>query len=196
MIELGIGLALGFAMIKGIQSIYQRKNALGTDEFVTAWASRAFWFTCTYNCDLLSGNPEFNCRISGLCAPPRPSYRSDLYYNSKSLQRIGCLDSHPDVCTITYFSGWNVFFYSGRNSNFQRFFLGIILITFGTYILKIDGSKNLFEPLRKLWNERGVQLILAVILIYSVTANIDKLGVKMSSAVMWPLAIYFLSSMF
>jgi len=33
-------------------------------------------------------------------------------------------------------------------------------------------------------------------LIYSVTANIDKLGVKMSSAVMWPLAIYFLSSMF
>ncbi|EGQ42806.1 MAG: hypothetical protein J07AB43_07940 [Candidatus Nanosalina sp. J07AB43] len=40
--ETGLILAFGVAIIKGVQSIYQRKNALETDEFVTAWSSRAF----------------------------------------------------------------------------------------------------------------------------------------------------------
>jgi len=78
----------------------------------------------------------------------------------------------------------------------MRGLLGGLLIAFGAYALKIDGSKNLTDPLRKLWEERGVQLILIVILIYSVTANIDKIGVNASSAVMWPLTVYVLSSTF
>jgi len=152
-------------------------------------------FTCTYNCDLLSGNPEFNCRISGLCAPQGLVIALTSIIIAKAYKESDASIVTPMFALSPILVVGTSFSYSGRNSNFQRF-LGIILITFGTYILKIDGSKNLFEPLRKLWNERGVQLILAVILIYSVTANIDKLGVKMSSAVMWPLAIYFLSSMF
>lgn len=73
---------------------------------------------------------------------------------------------------------------------------GIFLITIGAYLLKIKESKKILDPLKKLWEERGVQLILVVILIYSVTANIDKIGVQESSAVIWPLAVYFFSSVF
>mgnify|MGYP002761100450 FL=1 len=56
--ELGILLAFMVAAIKGFQSIYQRKNTLGTDEFVTAFSSSAFGIPILLFALLLYGIPE------------------------------------------------------------------------------------------------------------------------------------------
>lgn len=67
---------------------------------------------------------------------------------------------------------------------------GVLLIVAGAYLLKVkERSSGWTAPLRALWREPGPRWMLLVALIWSVTANIDKIGVQNSSPVFWSLAI-------
>lgn len=67
---------------------------------------------------------------------------------------------------------------------------GVLLIVSGAYLLNIaklhDGPA---APLRALFKERGARLMLLVALIWSLTANIDKIGLQNSSPLLWATAI-------
>lgn len=195
MIELGIALALGVAMFKGVQSIYQRKNALGTDEFVTAWASRAFGLPILAAAIIYQGVPELGLEFllyvvpQGLVIAFTSVIIAKAYKESDASIVTPMFALSPVLVVGTSFLILN-------EIPTLKGFLGILLIALGAYILKAERSRGLLAPLKNLWQERGVQLILVVIVIYSVTANIDKIGVQKSSAVMWPLAVYFFSSIF
>jgi uncharacterized membrane protein len=193
MIELGIALAFGVAAIKGIQSVYQRKNALGTDEFVTAWASRAFGIPVLGAAIVYQGIPELTRDFLIYVIPQGIAIALASLLIAKAYKESDASIVTPMFAVSPVLLVGTSFLILGEVPTF-RGLTGILLITFGAYTLKIDGSKSLTDPLRKLWEERGVQIILLVVLIYSVTANIDKLGVNASSAVMWPLSIYVLSS--
>lgn len=69
MIEIGIIFAIGVALIKGIQSVYQRKNALDTDEFVTAWSSRAFEIPVLLFAIAYQGVPELTPKFFMMAIP-------------------------------------------------------------------------------------------------------------------------------
>lgn len=193
--ELGIVLASMVAAIKGFQSIYQRKNALGTDEFVTAFSSRAFGIPVLLFALVFYGIPDLGLKFFLLAVP------QSLAIAAASIL-IGKAYKESDASIVT-----PMFALSPMLLLFTSFVMlgelpdllggsGVLLITFGAYTLKIKGAKSPLEPLKKLWEERGVQLIMIVILLYSVTANVDKMGVEISSPVMWPLMIYALSSLF
>ena len=67
--------------------------------------------------------------------------------------------------------------------------IGIILIVFGSYILNLkERHKGYFAPFRALIKENGPKLMLLVAFIWSITSNIDKIGVKNSSPVFWAVA--------
>ncbi|MFB6115273.1 MAG: EamA family transporter [Candidatus Nanohalobium sp.] len=191
--ELGILLATMVALIKGYQSIYQRRNALGTDEFVTAWSSRAFGLPILLIALLYQGIPELGLNFFLLAIPQSAVIAltsvliAKAYKESDASIVTPMFAISPLLVLITSFLilGEVPSIYGG---------LGVILIALGAYALKLERSQELLDPLKKLWEERGVQIILVVILIYSVTANIDKIGVNMSSPVMWPLTIYTMSS--
>ncbi|MBF0532735.1 MAG: EamA family transporter [Candidatus Omnitrophica bacterium] len=71
--------------------------------------------------------------------------------------------------------------------------IGIVLIVAGAYVLKFDDwEKGIFAPLHSLFKERGPQLMLIVAVLYSIGGNIDKIGVRNSSPLVWALALYFL----
>lgn len=195
MIETGIALAFGVALIKGVQSIYQRRNALGTDEFVTAWASRAFGLPVIAIALFYQGIPNLSTEFLLYIIPQGLVIAATSLLIAKAYKESDASIVTPMFALSPILVVGTSFLILGEIPTL-RGLLGIIFITFGAYILKIRGSKTLLEPIRKLWSERGVQLILIVILIYSITANIDKIGVKQSSAIMWPFAIYFLSSLF
>jgi uncharacterized membrane protein len=60
------------------------------------------------------------------------------------------------------------------------------IIVVGSYILNINQTnQGYFAPLKFLWQQKGCQLMLLVALIWSVTANVDKVGVLNSSPVFW-----------
>lgn len=64
--------------------------------------------------------------------------------------------------------------------------VGIVLIVAGTYISNIsEDNKNFFAPFAMLVKEQGPRYMLLVAFIWSITANIDKIGVEETSPVFW-----------
>lgn len=67
---------------------------------------------------------------------------------------------------------------------------GVVLIVGGAYRLGAGESRaGLLAPLRALLAERGPRLMLLVALIWSVSANFDKIGVRNSSPLLWAAAL-------
>lgn len=67
---------------------------------------------------------------------------------------------------------------------------GVLLVFIGSYILKIKEVKNgYFAPIKSLFDEKGVRLMLLVAFIWSITSNVDKIGVKNSSPLFWSLSV-------
>ncbi|WP_305043415.1 EamA family transporter [Geoalkalibacter sp.] len=68
--------------------------------------------------------------------------------------------------------------------------LGVLLIVAGAYLLNIGHWRRGWrEPIRALLRARSARLMLAVALIWSVSANIDKIGLLNSSPLLWAIAI-------
>ena len=60
--------------------------------------------------------------------------------------------------------------------------LGVLLIAVGAYVLNVQKiGEGLFKPLGALFSEQGARLMLVVAFIWSITANVDKIGVVNSS---------------
>lgn len=67
---------------------------------------------------------------------------------------------------------------------------GIVLIVGGSYILNFkESSKGYLAPFRALVREKGPRLMLLVAFIWSITANLDKVGIENSSVFFWPVAV-------
>lgn len=63
---------------------------------------------------------------------------------------------------------------------------GILLIVAGTYISNIsEDPKKIFAPFVSLVKNQGSRYMLLVAFIWSITANIDKIGVEETSPVFW-----------
>jgi drug/metabolite transporter (DMT)-like permease len=69
--------------------------------------------------------------------------------------------------------------------------LGIFFIVLGSYLLNLKAKKQGYlAPFKALLTQSGAKLMLGVALIWSITANIDKVGVQNSSPLFWSIAIY------
>jgi uncharacterized membrane protein len=69
--------------------------------------------------------------------------------------------------------------------------LGILLIVFGSYLLHLkEKQKGILAPFRAIITEKGPRLMLVVAFVFSITANIDKVGIQSSSVVLWAVAIH------
>ncbi len=67
--------------------------------------------------------------------------------------------------------------------------LGIFIIVIGAYVLKFqDKTSGYLAPFKSLFKETGSRLMFGVVLVWSITANVDKIGVQNSSAIMWTIA--------
>lgn len=66
---------------------------------------------------------------------------------------------------------------------------GIIMIVVGTYISNISGDMNNFvEPFTALYKNQGARYMLLVAFIWSITSNLDKIGVEETSPLYWAFA--------
>lgn len=64
--------------------------------------------------------------------------------------------------------------------------IGVLLIVSGSYFLNIgERSKGFFAPIKALFVEKGARFMFVVAFIWSITSNLDKIGVKNSSPVFW-----------
>lgn len=69
-------------------------------------------------------------------------------------------------------------------------FTGVVLIVFGAYFMHIkQRKKGILMPFRKLLSQKGPRLMLLVAFLWSITANIDKIGITNSSPLFYVVAI-------
>jgi Predicted membrane protein len=194
LIEVGILLASLVALMTGLKSVYQRVNAVETDEFITAWASRFFGIPILIAGIMFRGIPELSPNFFLIAFPygfvvALASIMIAKAYKASDASIVTPMFAlSPALVLITSFLAL------GETPDLLGV-TGVLTIALGAYLLKAKEAENYLEPFKKLMQEKGVQIILAVILLYSATAVVDKIMVEMSSPVMWPLTTYTLSSM-
>lgn len=194
-IETGILLAFGVALIKGVQSVYQRKNSLQTDEFITAWSSRVFGLPILAAALIIQGVPAINTDFLFILIPQSLVIALTSILIAKAYKKSEASLVTPMFALSPILVVGTSFLILGETLS-PSGIAGVLFIALGAYVLKLEKKDKVLEPFKKLSKERGVQLILLVVLIYSITSNTDKIGVNMTSPIVWPLSVYFLSSLF
>ncbi|MBI3035593.1 DMT family transporter [Candidatus Woesearchaeota archaeon] len=74
-------------------------------------------------------------------------------------------------------------------------FIGITLIVIGAYIVNIRNGKGFFEPFKSLLKIKGSSYVVAVAFIWSITANLFKMGIIASNAIFFTFLVYFFISL-
>ena len=68
--------------------------------------------------------------------------------------------------------------------------IGVLLIVIGSYFLNLgEAKKGFFAPFKSLVQNKGSRYMLMVAFIWSITSNIDKIGVKASSPMFWAISV-------
>lgn len=68
---------------------------------------------------------------------------------------------------------------------------GVLLVVAGSYVLNIrERSKGYLAPYRALLREQGPRLMLLVAFLWSIAANLDKIGLRNSAPVFWLTATW------
>jgi len=69
--------------------------------------------------------------------------------------------------------------------------IGILFIVTGSYFLNLkEKQKGYLAPFKALMEQKGPKLMLGVAFIWSITANIDKIGVENSSPTFWGISLF------
>ncbi|AFY55889.1 putative membrane protein [Rivularia sp. PCC 7116] len=75
--------------------------------------------------------------------------------------------------------------------------LGIFIIVIGAYVLKFqDKTSGYLAPFKSLFKETGSRLMFGVVLVWSITANVDKIGVQNSSPIFWTITAHLSVALF
>ena len=70
-------------------------------------------------------------------------------------------------------------------------FVGVLLIALGSYLLNsIKGQPDWLAPFRAIISEPGPRLAVIVAFIWSITSNLDKIGIQASSPLFWVMMVY------
>lgn len=70
-------------------------------------------------------------------------------------------------------------------------FLGVVCVVVGSYILNVRAYKEgILAPLRTLARNKGSRMMFAVAFLWSISSNIDKVGIQHSSPIMWAGALH------
>jgi len=68
--------------------------------------------------------------------------------------------------------------------------VGMVLIVFGCYALFYHpDQENILAPFKRLMKARGSRYMLLVAILYSIGGNIDKIGVRNSSPLLWSVSL-------
>jgi uncharacterized membrane protein len=182
------------AFFESIKDVYSKKSLIKVDEYVVAWSIRVFALPFLIIPLLFTGIPTIktNYWIALLTGGTLNVGATVLYM--KALKYSDLSISVPMVTFTPAFLLLTSPVLVGEFPNITGI-MGITLIVCGSYVLNIkQGKKGVLKPFKHLINEKGPKYMLLVAFIWSITSNIDKIGIKSSSIVFWIISINFFSS--
>lgn len=188
-VGVGIALALAVAVLTGVRTVLTRMGARQTDEYVSAWAVRAFGLPILFVAILYDGIPKVTGNvillvlISGVLGVVATvvSMRSFMISDASLVSPLASLSPAVVLLTEPLLTGD---FATPVGA------AGVLLTVAGAYFLENNEDTTLLEPFVRLAKNRGVQFMIVVVLIHSITSPIDSLGVDASTAVFWSFSLH------
>lgn len=183
-----IFLAFGVALFDSLKNVLAKSTLKNVDEVIVAW-SNSFFSAILLLPVLFWGLPEIKPMFFvGLFVSGTLNVIALIFF-MKSI-RFGDLSNTVPLTTI---SPLLLLITSpiivGEFPSFQGI-LGMIAIVIGAYILNFQkGQNDLFLPFKLIFYEKGPRYMLLVVLIWSVTANFDKIGVVNSSPLFYSFSV-------
>ena len=177
------------AFFDSAKGVFSKKSVKNIDEYVVSWASRFFTLLFLLTAFLFIEIPETGDRYlialligGGINAVTTVLVIKALKYSDLSV-----------VAPIATFTPLFLLITSPLitgeiPTTFGLF--GVLLIVFGSYMLNIKKrGDGYLAPFRALLKERGALLMLIVAFLWSITSNIDKIGVQDSSPIFWAISV-------
>lgn len=172
------------------------KHSLNTEinEYVIGWALRFFALPFLFVALLIFGLPEsiefafyYSVFISGIISIIATVYMMKAYKLSDISIIAPLYSAGPILLLVTSPIMINEF-----PSPIGLF--GVLLILIGLYVMKIKSAKvGFLEPIKAMIHEPGVKYMGIVLVLYSISANIDKIGTEASSAVFYSFSLHVIA---
>jgi uncharacterized membrane protein len=185
--------ALFTAFFESIKDVFSKKGLLKNfDEYLTAWALRFYALPIFFILLLFYELPKIGSQFYlALFVSGTLNLIALIFY----MKAIKYSDISLAVPLLTFTPLFLLLTSPLIIGEFPKIFgvIGVILIVIGSYLLNIQARKNsflgFFYPFRALLKEKGPKFMLATALIWSISSNVDKIGVINSSPAYWALAV-------
>ena len=183
-------LAMLTAVFESLKDIASKRSLKNVDEYVVAWAMMGFTLPILLPLLLIIDIPPLNVQFwLALLVSGSINVVAWILY----VKAINLADLSLTVPLITFTP---LFLLITSPIIVQEFptltdALGILMIVIGSYILNLKTrSQGYLAPFKALLSQKGPKLMLCVACIWSISANVDKIGVQNSSPTVWAIALF------
>ncbi|MEA2033169.1 MAG: EamA family transporter [Euryarchaeota archaeon] len=177
------------AFFEATKDVLSKKSLKDVDEYVVAWSLPCFALPFLLPILLFTEIPPLGERFWLALVTGGTLYAFTLVLYMKAIKSS---DLSITVPMLTFTPLFLLITSPVMVGEFPGIFglIGIFLIVTGSYLLNINKkSRGYFAPFKALLKEKGPRLMLVVTFIWSITANIDKIGLQNSSPLFWVIAI-------
>jgi len=176
------------AFFESMKDVSSKWNLKTMDEYVVAWVLPLFTLPLPIIFSFFTKAPVFGNMffVALLICGPLNALAAILFM--KALKASDLSLTAPMVAFTPLFL---LFTSPLILAEFPSFFglIGVLLIVCGAYVLNVSKkNKGYLAPLKALLKEKGPRLMLAVAFIWSITSNVEKIGVQNSSPLFWVIS--------
>nr|QNO52146.1 hypothetical protein MDNCFBIC_00016 [Methanosarcinales archaeon ANME-1 ERB6] len=177
------------ALFEATKDVLSKKSLKDIDEYVVAWSLPCFALPFLLPILLFTEIPPLGERFWLALVTGGTLYAFTLVLYMKAIKAS---DLSITVPMLTFTPLFLLITSPLMVGEFPGIFglIGIFLIVTGSYLLNINKkSHGYFAPFKALLKEKGPRLMLVVAFIWSITSNIDKIGLQNSSPLFWVIAV-------
>lgn len=192
---IGIGLSLLVALFKSASEIVSKRNLeVDIDPYVNAWALRAFALPLLLVALFVLGVPDSvgsNFWKALAVSGPISIVGTVLYMKGLEASDLSIMSPLAALSPLLVLITSPIIV--------QEFpspigLIGVMLTTVGVYVLELSKKEDgLLEPFRAILREPGAKYMIAMLLLYSVSAPIDKIGVSAGSPIAYTVALHVIA---
>ncbi len=185
-----IGYSFLTAIFESLKDVLGKKSLEKCNEYIVAWSLRIFALPfilplLVFTKEMVLGNRFWPALLVGGTL----NIVTTILY-MKAIKTSDLSVTVPMLTFTPLFLLLTSPFIVGEFPSLKGVF-GILLIVTGSYLLHLkEKKKGLLAPFKAIVKEKGPRLMLAVAFIWSITSNIDKVGIQNSSIVHWAIAMH------
>src|SRR5690554_1076295 len=189
---LGFILAFGIALSEALKDIFSKANLLHVDEYTAAFSMHLVISALLAPVVLWTGIEDMSGRFLIALFTSSFIQLAVILLYMKAIKRAELSVTVPLVTLTPLFMLLSSPLLIGQFPSLTGI-VGIFFIVAGTYLLNMEKSnKDFFAPFKNLIYNQSSRYMLIVAFLWSITANIDKIGVEETSPIFWAFSKDFL----